>query len=47
MDAPDPNRAESALMFTAELLRLVYEMEHMTKRFTGKAKEEGPDEGAG
>lgn len=31
--APDAQRAESTLMFTAELLRLVYEMEHMAQRY--------------
>ncbi|GAH97296.1 unnamed protein product, partial [marine sediment metagenome] len=30
----DQNRAESTLMFTAELLRIVYEMEHLAKQYT-------------
>ncbi len=34
LPAPDQQRAESTLMFTAELLRLVYEMEYMAKRYT-------------
>jgi len=38
----DKGRAESTIMFTAELLRIVYEMEFMAKRY-GKRKEE--DEG--
>lgn len=33
LDPPDRNRAESTLMFTAELLRLIYEMEYMAKRY--------------
>ena len=32
--APDQQQAESTVMFTAELLRLVYEMEHIAKRYT-------------
>ena len=31
--SPDKSRAESTVMFTAELLRLVYEMEFMAKRY--------------
>jgi hypothetical protein len=34
LPAPDPQQAESTLMFTAELLRLVYEMDHMAQRYT-------------
>lgn len=36
IESPDKKRAESTLMFTAELLRLIYEMEHMSKQYTGK-----------
>jgi hypothetical protein len=32
--APDKERAESTVMFTAELLRLTYEMEFLAKKFT-------------
>jgi hypothetical protein len=34
LPAPDQQEAESTVMFTAELLRLVYEMEHMAQRYT-------------
>ena len=30
---PDPERAESTLMFTAELLRLTYEMDYLAKKY--------------
>ena len=30
---PDKERAESTLLFTAELLRLVYEMEHYVSKY--------------
>jgi hypothetical protein len=30
---PDQQRAESTAMFTAELLRLVYEMDHMVQQY--------------
>ena len=33
IEAPDRQRAESTLMFTAELLRLVYEMEHLSNKY--------------
>lgn len=33
LPAPDQQEAESTVMFTAELLRLVYEMEHMAQRY--------------
>ena len=33
LDEPDRNRAESTVMFTAELLRLTCEMEHLAKRY--------------
>lgn len=32
LTSPDQERAESTLMFTAELLRLIYEMDHMARR---------------
>jgi hypothetical protein len=32
---PDRQRAESTVMFTAELLRLVYEMEYMARKYVG------------
>ncbi|HCG8575841.1 DUF4145 domain-containing protein [Vibrio parahaemolyticus] len=34
LDSPDQDRAQSTVMFTAELLRLVYEMEFMYKKYT-------------
>jgi|TARA_R110001583_G_scaffold194622_1_gene365983 hypothetical protein len=34
LDSPEKHRAESTVMFTAELLRLVYEMEFMAKQYT-------------
>jgi hypothetical protein len=34
LEAPDQGRAESTLMFTAELLRLVYEMEHLARKYS-------------
>lgn len=37
LEAPDKERAESTLMFTAELLRLIYEMDHISKRYTAKS----------
>jgi hypothetical protein len=33
LDSPEKERAESTVMFTAELLRLVYEMAFMAKRY--------------
>ena len=33
LDRPDKARAESTIMFTAELLRLIYEMESEAKRY--------------
>ncbi len=33
LDPPDAQRAESTVMFTAELLRLTYEMEHLASRY--------------
>ena len=34
--APSKDRAESTVMFTAELLRLTYEMEFLAGKFTAK-----------
>jgi hypothetical protein len=34
LDSPDQSRAESTLMFTAELLRLIYEMESFANKYT-------------
>lgn len=34
LSSPDKDRAESTLMFTAELLRLIYEMEHLSSKYT-------------
>lgn len=33
LKAPEKERAESTVMFTAELLRLIYEMDYMAKKF--------------
>ena len=33
LEPPDATRAESTLLFTAELLRLVYEMEHYSRKY--------------
>jgi len=35
----DKERAESTIMFTAELLRIVYEMDFMAKKYTNQEKE--------
>ncbi|MBI4329745.1 MAG: DUF4145 domain-containing protein [Chloroflexi bacterium] len=35
LEEPNRERAESTLMFTAELLRIVYEMDHLGKKYTG------------
>jgi hypothetical protein len=43
LPATNRRRAESTVMFTAELLRLVYEMEHMAQRY---AKPSPPQGGA-
>lgn len=37
LENPDKKRAESTIMFTAELLRLIYEMEHISKQYTEKS----------
>lgn len=34
LEAPEKHRAESTVMFTAELLRLTYEMEYMAAQYT-------------
>ncbi|MBM2824859.1 MAG: uncharacterized protein HW402_523 [Dehalococcoidales bacterium] len=39
IETPDRKRAESTLMFTAELLRLIYEMDYMAGRYMPKPKE--------
>lgn len=36
LESPSQERAESTVMFTAELLRLTYEMEYMANKFTPK-----------
>lgn len=41
LEEPDQARAESTLMFTAELLRIIYEMEHMAKRYRTGSGESG------
>ena len=33
LDSPDKDRAESTIMFTAGLLRLIYEMDHMAQKY--------------
>lgn len=40
IETPDKERAESTLMFTAELLRIIYEMEYMSKKYTKEPEEE-------
>lgn len=37
LNSPDKEHAEGTIMFTAELLRLVYEMEAMSKKYTQKS----------
>ncbi len=34
LESPDKKRAESTIMFTSELLRIIYEMEYMAKQYT-------------
>ena len=41
LEGTDKKRAESTVMFTAELLRLVYEMDFMAKKYTEKKIGEG------
>jgi hypothetical protein len=36
LSSPDKSRAESTVMLTAELLRIVYEMEYMASKYTPK-----------
>jgi len=38
IEKPDRKRAESTLMFTAELLRLIYEMDYLANQYTPKPK---------
>ena len=38
IDSPDKERAECTVMFTAELLKLIYEMDHLAKIYTPKEK---------
>ena len=38
LSSPDKKRAESTLMFTAELLKLIYEMEFLSNQYTGNSK---------
>jgi len=37
LDTPNEQRAQSTVMFTAELLRLIYEMEHLASKFASTA----------
>ena len=37
LEQPSKSRAESTIMFTAELLRLIYEMDSMAKNYVPKA----------
>ena len=43
LEPPDRTRAESTIMFTAELLRLIYEMEQMANQYTPKPKTSGKE----
>jgi hypothetical protein len=36
IEAPDRKRAEGTLMFTAELLRIIYEMDYLASKYTPK-----------
>jgi hypothetical protein len=36
LEAPNKQRAESTIVFTTELLRIVYEMEEMAKKYAPK-----------
>jgi Domain of unknown function (DUF4145) len=38
LESPDNARAESTVMFTAELLRIIYEMDHMASTYVPAAK---------
>ena len=33
LESPEKTRAESTIMFTAELLRIIYEMEHIANSY--------------
>jgi hypothetical protein len=37
--SPDKNRAESTLLFTAELLRIVYEMEYYVSKYVPESED--------
>jgi hypothetical protein len=38
LEPPDKARAESTVMFTAELLRIIYEMDHMASKYVPAPK---------
>jgi len=38
IEKPDKERAETTFVFTMELLRIIYEMEHLAKKFTSVKK---------
>lgn len=38
LESPDKARAESTVMFTAELLRIIYEMDHMASTYVPDPK---------
>lgn len=38
LEPPDKVRAESTVMFTAELLRIIYEMDHMASKYVPAPK---------
>jgi len=40
LEKPDRERAESTLMFTAELLRIVYEMDYLSRQYMAQDTEE-------
>lgn len=40
LEEPDRGRAESTLMFTAELLRIVYEMDYLSNKYTSTEETE-------
>jgi hypothetical protein len=43
LEMPTKERAESTVMFLAELLRVVYEMEHLAKQYVAKEQAGGGD----
>lgn len=47
LEKPDRKRAESTLMFTAELLRIVYEMDYLAKQYKTEDTEEESNEDLG